>query len=266
MSRSKTSSSPFLNKSGHCLEDDLFSRGGDLTKASLFSNLTPWNDEGGFGKVRIVDVSVYGKVAMKAVTNAPGATKVEVTDSEKELSKEAELMHSLGACSSVIPIYAAGQTPLGYAIVMPSYTCNLLVLQSSFYDHARENDLQYLGIDPKTFFSCAVPMVSALAFLHFQGVAHLDIKSMKYMVNAPIGSPAGQWDVGFIVQSLVLIDFGLSAKFGETYRGGTPNHIAPESLTDDGRTFGVATPEVDLFALAVTLRSLMTGEVRLVLF
>jgi len=106
-------------------------------------------------------------------------------------------------------------------------------------------------------------MLCAVAFLHNQDIVSLDLRAQNFVVIAPTDMPKGKWSVGTAIQRVVLVDFREAAKVGGTYRGGPISHVAPESLADDGHIYGVATPEVDLYSLAATFRSFITGEVKL---
>jgi hypothetical protein len=132
ISKSSAQLSPFLRHSAHCPETELFFLGGDLTNASHYSKNFLVREEGEIRNVVFTNITFWGKVAIRTVLKTPGMTHSDLMNLEKHLSKEARLVHSLGRCDNVISINAAGNTPLGYAIIMPVYNCNLQVLQSSF--------------------------------------------------------------------------------------------------------------------------------------
>ena len=84
-------------------------------------------------------------------------------------------------------------------------------------------------------------IAEALAHAHAHGVVHRDVKPDNVWVDAE-----GEAALG---------DFGVAVAEGETASpAGTARYAAPEQAS------GAATPQVDLFALGVTLYELLTGE------
>lgn len=114
--------SPVLEHSAHRPEEEQkFSLGGNLATPSLYSKNVQIREEDGKRNVVFATALFLGKIAIKTVPKTPGMTRANLIELEKKLSREAKMVHSLGSCDNVISIYAAGETPWGYAIIMPVY-------------------------------------------------------------------------------------------------------------------------------------------------
>ena len=93
-------------------------------------------------------------------------------------------------------------------------------------------------------------VASALVAAHERGVVHLDVKPENvFLVHRSDGG-----------EDVKLIDFGLASHFGETRPEasdacGTPEYMAPEQ-----RRGVTADPRMDVFALGLVLREMLTGE------
>ena len=83
----------------------------------------------------------------------------------------------------------------------------------------------------------------ALDYIHSEGIIHRDIKPENLIVSD---------------RGIVLVDFGVARELGEDTYGtiavGTPRFMAPEVFSG-----GSASPRSDVFSLAVTLVTLLTG-------
>lgn len=88
----------------------------------------------------------------------------------------------------------------------------------------------------------------SISFMHKNGVAHRDLKPENFLFETKNFDSA-----------LKLIDFGLSAKFGENADKpmntivGTPYYVAPEVLVG---TYG---PECDIWGIGVIMYILLCG-------
>lgn len=97
-----------------------------------------------------------------------------------------------------------------------------------------------------------MPIVEAVAMLHADRIAHLDIKPANIIMSDGGGRP-------------VLIDFGLSKHYDKsgaattvsTMAGCTPGYAPPEQYAGD---IGEFSPQSDVYSLAATLFFLLTGQ------
>lgn len=83
--------------------------------------------------------------------------------------------------------------------------------------------------------------VRALEYLHRHGIVHGDVKPANLVLSSS--------------GSVVLVDFGLARRRGESSAGGTPTFGAPETVLDEPLT-----PAADVFGLAATAVALLTGR------
>ncbi|HSH05049.1 MAG TPA: serine/threonine-protein kinase, partial [Anaerolineae bacterium] len=88
-------------------------------------------------------------------------------------------------------------------------------------------------------------VASALDYAHQQGVIHRDVTPANIMINSE--------------KRVILMDFGLAldtelGSLGQT--GGSYHYIAPEQAQNSAN----ATPQSDLYALAVILYEMLTGQ------
>lgn len=92
-------------------------------------------------------------------------------------------------------------------------------------------------------------ILQALSYLHFQGIAHRDVKLDNFLLNGEKGGPV-----------LKMCDFGLSKKVfdpaTETFKTvlGTPEYVAPEIITKKPYSF-----KCDLWSTGVVMYVLLTG-------
>ena len=100
------------------------------------------------------------------------------------------------------------------------------------------------GLDPDAAIGHVAEACEALAYVHEQQVVHRDVKPANLIAGG-----AG----------IVLVDFGiardLELRGTQTVGIGTPGYVAPEVLAGGG-----ASPRSDVYGLAATLWSLLTGE------
>lgn len=93
----------------------------------------------------------------------------------------------------------------------------------------------------------------ALEFIHYKGVAHLDIKAENVVFTSDIS------DDDYELPSVKLIDFGLAVSCESANIGicGTPGYIAPEILS--GKDLTSYAP-ADIWSSGVLLYELLTGS------
>jgi serine/threonine protein kinase len=241
--------------------DSFFSCGYDLHDPALYSNVTPTGNEGGFGSILLITLDVVGPLAAKKSLRTSGMSWAERFESDKNLALEAEIMHRIGPNPYIVPMFAAGFSPIfGYAICMQACSCNGQHVQAGYFTSAFERGLPFVGLSTATFFRMATDAASGLSFVHWRGYNHHDVKPGNILVVRG-GAQDGTYTVGDTIFNIYLCDFGLAKEKDETFRGGTDGYIPPECITVDGNIYGTSNECVDVYALGVMFRSLMTGEV-----
>jgi len=100
------------------------------------------------------------------------------------------------------------------------------------------------GLLPKDAIRYTMESCEALQYVHEQQIVHRDVKPQNLIVGA---------------DGIVLVDFGVAREMGEEESGtvgiGTPRFMAPEVFAG-----GQLSPRSDVFGLAATLWTLLTGK------
>jgi serine/threonine protein kinase len=98
--------------------------------------------------------------------------------------------------------------------------------------------------DPARRLDVLLRVAEAVAYIHAQGVVHLDIKPSNVLLGA--------------YGEVLLTDWGLARRLGEADapRGGTPAYLAPEQARDDQAAIGPAT---DVYLLGACLCQILCG-------
>jgi serine/threonine protein kinase len=162
-----------------------------------------------------------------------GVVAVKTSQARADLLHEAGLLLQLAHPS--IPCFIAAGAEEGQAWLALEYIQGVTLEQWRLQGGGRRPWREVCAVGQQ--------IVEALAYLHGQGIAHLDLKPDNVLL--PPGQPA----------SIKLIDFGLALPFGasDPRRWGTPGYTAPE------RAQGAVTPEADIFGLGVVLHELLSG-------
>ena len=198
-------------------------------------------DEGAMGRVyRARDRRLDRDVALKILLGPTGVT----TDADAaDAAVQAMLCEARAAARidhpNIVPIHAAGRDEESGVCFIASE----LVRGESLRKY-----LQRRGpMPPREALALAAQILSALAALHPEGVAHRDLKPDNLLVDVVDGRPRVR-----------LADFGI-ARTGpgaSRQRSGTPGYMAPEQRRgEDGLD-----PRVDLHATGVILREMLTGQ------
>lgn len=105
----------------------------------------------------------------------------------------------------------------------------------------------YQGQSVKFFEDALVQILSALDYIHSQGVIHSDIKPENVMVQVRDGIP-----------STKLLDFGVAGRLrsGQQGVGGSPAYMAPELLGPNPKMDARS----DLYSLGVLALEMLTGQ------
>lgn len=187
---------------------------------------------GGFGEVWLArDVHLDRLVAIK--TLRPDRMKPQaLLDFQAEAKKLAKLTEKRTARRHVLHVYDFTITPEQCYLIMEFVEGGSLA--------ARLKQFGPLHWSVATRYIADV--AEALAELHAQGLVHRDIKPDNIL-----------WDQS--ADETLLADFGLAAAIASFQEiSGTPGYMAPEQWD------GVAGPPSDVFALAATLFTLVTGQ------
>ncbi len=143
----------------------------------------------------------------------------------REASVLASLRHP-----SIPAVHEVGHTADGRAYLVRDYLAGDIVEQDAPMPADAVREL-------------AVQLLSVLAFVHWRGVLHLDVKPANVLRSPPADAPR-----------YALLDFGTAARPGDGAGGGTPFFAAPE------RWLGLApTPRSDLYSLGATIAVLLGG-------
>ncbi|MEZ4410986.1 MAG: serine/threonine-protein kinase [Polyangiales bacterium] len=206
--------------------------------------------EGGMGRVLLArQPSLQREVAVKTVR-----AEIRSRETSDALVEEARITGSLEH-PNIIPVHALGADAAGGPFLVMKrihgIAWNALLRDP---EHPGWERLSPAG-DPLTAnLRVLLAVCDAVHFAHRQGVIHRDIKPENVMIG----------DFG----EVYLVDWGVATALSPDdprYRKerlglvGTPCHMAPEMVADDG---GEVDARTDVYLLGATLHVLLTGQPR----
>lgn len=199
--------------------------------------------KGGMGEVFL---------AYDRTTQQPVALKIVREESRMPGDDEAlrqELLHARSVGHpNVCRVHDLAPSPYGPILVMEHITGQTL------HTHIRRRKAVG-GYTADEFRRIAQEVASGVAAIHAQGLVHGDLKPGNVMVTSGSDGSFGK---------AVVLDFGFAKERarvsarrpGAPPDGGTPNYMSPERIRSGG-----ASPEDDVYALALTLWEMWTCRV-----
>jgi eukaryotic-like serine/threonine-protein kinase len=193
--------------------------------------------KGGMGEVFLAfDRSTQQTVALKVVRE-----ESRMPGDDEALRQELLLARSVGH-PNVCRVHDLAPSPWGPILVMEQ------IPGQTLHTHIRKRKAQG-GYTADEFRRIASEICNGLAAIHAQGLVHGDLKPGNVMVSEG---------------RAVILDFGFAQERarasarrpGAPPDGGTPNYMSPERLRNGG-----ASPEDDVYAMALTLWEMWTCRV-----
>jgi eukaryotic-like serine/threonine-protein kinase len=193
--------------------------------------------KGGMGEVFLAfDRSTQQTVALKVVRE-----ESRMPGDDEALRQELLLARSVGH-PNVCRVHDLAPSPWGPILVMEQ------IPGQTLHTHIRKRKAQG-GYTADEFRKIASEVCNGLAAIHAQGLVHGDLKPGNVMVSEG---------------RAVILDFGFAQERarasarrpGAPPDGGTPNYMSPERLRNGG-----ASPEDDVYAMALTLWEMWTCRV-----
>ncbi len=195
---------------------------------------------GGMGAVyRGYQSTLQREVAVKVLDTSLVADATYAERFMREARTAATLEHA-----HIVPIYDYGTEGLYSYVAMRLLTGGTLADRIA---HANEYDLPLPSLNE--IVDVTRQLANALAYAHEQGVIHRDIKNSNVMFD--------QHGTAFLVDFGIarLVSIQRTELTGTGAILGTPWYMAPEQWRGDE-----ITPAVDQYALAVTVYSMLTGQ------
>ena len=193
--------------------------------------------KGGMGEVFLAfDRPTQQTVALKVVRE-----ESRMPGDDEALRQELLLARSVGH-PNVCRVHDLAPSPWGPILVMEQ------IPGQTLHTHIRKRKAQG-GYSGDEFRKIASEVCNGLAAIHAQGLVHGDLKPGNVMVSEG---------------RTVILDFGFAQERarasarrpGAPPDGGTPNYMSPERLRNGG-----ASPEDDVYAMALTLWEMWTCRV-----
>lgn len=191
-----------------------------------------------------------GTVRKACKDDATYACKVIDIDEECTAEDEIKCHRACSSHPNVVTLEHSEATPDTYYIFQEMYPCDLFRYLTSEDVCARG------GLSER---ECAVvikDVLSALAHMHKQGVAHRDVKVENILLN-----PTGRDQNGTEPRlQAALCDFGFATFDAYSNRAiGTLEYAAPEMLCGRGM-YSFKTRPTDVWSAGVALYAMLTGE------
>jgi serine/threonine-protein kinase len=199
--------------------------------------------KGGMGEVFLAyDRTTQQPVALKIVRE-----ESRMPGDDEALRQELLLARSVSH-PNVCRVHDLAPSPYGPILVMEYITGQTL------HTHIRRKKAQG-GYTADEFRRIAHDVASGVAAIHAQGLVHGDLKPGNVMVTTNTDGSFGK---------AMVLDFGFAKERarasarrpGAPPDGGTPNYMSPERIRSGG-----ASPEDDVYALALTLLEMWTCRV-----
>ncbi|HVT64520.1 MAG TPA: protein kinase [Mycobacteriales bacterium] len=188
---------------------------------------------GGFSTVyRAHEIAFNRAVALK-VLDASDLT----SDTQARFERECQAIGALSGHPHIVTVFAAGLTADGRP-----YIAMDLMEEGSLADR-----LKHTGpVSPAEAARIGLDLLEAIGAAHASGVLHRDIKPANVLISRFGTAQLGDFGISTVPGGYQTTTGNISATLG---------YAAPEVI--DGER---ATPESDLYSLAATLASLLTGD------
>lgn len=208
----------------------------------LYNPLDPPLGSGAMGTVYLgIQCSSHDHVAVKRVRDE----YAEVLQVRQCARREASLVFQH---PNIVRMIGLCELPDGHG---PMFVLSEYVAGVTFEDHARYR-LSFLPDEERTrrIVEQIRPILSALQYLHDNGIVHKDIKPSNIMIDSR--SCVKLMDLG-------VANYFLDARGGVPGFIGTPKYAAPEQIPDGSQPARVDARS-DIYAFGVTLYELITGR------
>jgi hypothetical protein len=196
---------------------------------------------GGMGAVyRGVQLSLERPVAIKVL---PPAVEQQDAAFAERFRNEAKVMGRMNH-PAIVSVYDFGRTAEGQLYFVMEYVDGTDV-QQMIATHGK--------LPPEHALAVTAHLCDALGYAHKQGVVHRDIKPSNVLIDSDGRVKVADFGLakltGNLAQTRGLTQTGLAM--------GTPDYVAPESLTLGMEVDGRA----DLYAVGVMLYQMLTGDI-----
>ncbi|MFO0580350.1 MAG: serine/threonine-protein kinase [Polyangia bacterium] len=220
--------------------------GGQLTPSDrIFAGKYVLEERLGFGQMGDVYRATQSGVGRKVALKILRADQADNTEMVKRFEREAQIASSIDHPNAVT-IYESGRSAEGQAYIAMEY------LVGETLGRLMERECP-LGL-PRAL-DLLLPVVRAVAAAHSRSIVHRDIKPDNIFIARK------QLDTA-VDEVVKVLDFGIARVLGTGVRLtathsklGTPQYMSPEQLQGEE-----ASPQSDVFALALLLTEMLTGR------